>query len=130
MSTPDERSVRAVSDIYTESGVEWPVRFLGTHLHPGFEEATVALAARAAHYGFPEGGLILDLASGHCQLNGSQPDMTTISCGHDFFNTLYCVISHLVSIKLTMPSCKNPAMQNIGRQMLIPRRPLKFPERV
>jgi hypothetical protein len=22
---------------------------------------------------------------GHCQLNGSQPDMTTIYCGHDFF---------------------------------------------
>jgi hypothetical protein len=21
----------------------------------------------------------------HCQLNGSQPDMTTIYCGHDFF---------------------------------------------
>lgn len=63
MSSPNERSVRAVSDIYTEPGVEWQVRFLGTHLHPGFEEATVALAARAAHYGFPEGGVILDLAS-------------------------------------------------------------------
>lgn len=63
MSSPDERSVRAVSDIYTEPGVEWQVRFLGTHLHPRFEEATVALAARAAHYGFPEGGSILDLAS-------------------------------------------------------------------
>jgi hypothetical protein len=21
----------------------------------------------------------------HCQLNGSQPDMTTAYCGHDFF---------------------------------------------
>ena len=63
MSSPDERSVRAVSDIYTEPGVEWQVRFLGTHLHPGFEEATVALASRAVHYGFPEGGSILDLAS-------------------------------------------------------------------
>lgn len=63
MSGPDKHSVRAVSDIYTAPGVEWQVRFLGTHLHPGFEEATVALAARAAHYGFPEGGLILDLAS-------------------------------------------------------------------
>jgi len=60
MSNPDERSVRAVSDIYTEPGVEWQVRFLGTHLHPGFEEATVALASRAT---FPEGGSILDLAS-------------------------------------------------------------------
>jgi SAM-dependent methyltransferase len=63
MSSPAGRSVRAVSDIYTEPGVEWQVRFLGMHLHPGFEEATVALAARAAHYGFPEGGSILDLAS-------------------------------------------------------------------
>ena len=63
MSSPDECSVRAVSDIYTEPGVEWQVRFLGTHLHPGFEEATAALATRAAHYGFPEGGSILDLAS-------------------------------------------------------------------
>jgi len=52
-----------VSDIYTEPGVEWHMRFLGLHLHPGYEDATVALAARAAHYGFPEGGLILDLAS-------------------------------------------------------------------
>src|SRR5215510_6613676 len=63
MRSPDERSVRAVSDIYTEPGVEWQVRFLGTHLHPGFEAATVALAARVAHYGFPEGGTILDLVS-------------------------------------------------------------------
>ncbi|MBI3798363.1 MAG: hypothetical protein HY268_15545 [Deltaproteobacteria bacterium] len=37
MSSPDEHSVRAVFDIYTEPGVEWQVRFLGTHLHPGFE---------------------------------------------------------------------------------------------
>jgi hypothetical protein len=130
MSKPDERSVRAVSDIYTESGVEWQVRFLRTHLHPGFEEATVALAARAAHYGFPEGGLILDRASGQCQLNGSQPDMTTIYCGHDFSNILYYIISHLVSIKLTLPSCKKPAIQKIGRKLLITRRPLKFPQRV
>jgi sarcosine/dimethylglycine N-methyltransferase len=63
MSSPDAHRVRAVSDVYTEPGVEWQVRFLGTHLHPGFEEATVALASRAAHYGFPEGGTILDLAS-------------------------------------------------------------------
>ena len=63
MSSPDERRVRTVFDIYTEPGVEWQVRFLGTHLHPGFEEATAALASRAAHYGFSEGGVILDLAS-------------------------------------------------------------------
>jgi SAM-dependent methyltransferase len=63
MSSPAKPGVRAVSDIYTEPAVEWQVRFLGTHLHPGSEEATVALATRAAHYGFPEGGTILDLAS-------------------------------------------------------------------
>lgn len=63
MSSPAERNVRAVSDIYTEPTVEWQLRFLGTHLHPGSEEATTALATRAAHYGFFEGGLILDLAS-------------------------------------------------------------------
>ena len=63
MSGSAERSVREVSDIYTAPAVEWQVRLLGTHLHPGSEEATVALAARAAHYGFAEGGLILDLAS-------------------------------------------------------------------
>jgi SAM-dependent methyltransferase len=63
MNSPAECHMRAVSDVYTELGVEWNVRFVGTHLHPGFEEATVALATRAAHYGFPEGGAILDLAS-------------------------------------------------------------------
>ena len=30
--------------------------------------------------------------------------MTAIYCGHDFFNTLYSIVSHLVSIKLTMPA--------------------------
>ena len=28
----------------------------------------------------------------HCQLNGSQPDMTTIYCGYDFFE--YPVLYH------------------------------------
>src|SRR5215510_3024296 len=40
---------------------------------------------------------------GHCQLNGSQPDMTTIYCGYDFFEHPILIISHLVSLKLTMP---------------------------
>ena len=31
MSSPAGRSVRAVSDIYTEPAVEWQVRFFGTH---------------------------------------------------------------------------------------------------
>jgi len=63
MSCLDERNARIVSNIYSEPGVEWQLRFIGTHLHPGSEEATVVLATRAAHYGFPEGGVILDLAS-------------------------------------------------------------------
>jgi len=29
--------------------------------------------------------------------------MTTIYCGHDFSNTRYCIMSHLVIIKLTLP---------------------------
>ena len=26
-----------------------------------------------------------EMMGGHCQLNGSRPDMTTTHCGHDFF---------------------------------------------
>jgi cyclopropane fatty-acyl-phospholipid synthase-like methyltransferase len=52
-----------VSDIYTDPGIEWQMRFFGTHLHPGSEATTVALATRAAHHGFPEGGIVLDVAS-------------------------------------------------------------------
>lgn len=63
MRSTDERNVRAVFDVYSEPSVEWQMRFLGTHLHPGSEAATVALAARAAHYGFSEGGVIIDIAS-------------------------------------------------------------------
>ncbi len=52
-----------MDDVYSEPSVEWQTRFLGAHLHPGFETATTRLAERAAHYGFPQGGVILDLAS-------------------------------------------------------------------
>ncbi len=48
MSNSDQLNVKAVSDIYTEPGVEWWVRFFGLHLHPGSEATTVALATRAA----------------------------------------------------------------------------------
>jgi hypothetical protein len=44
---------------------------------------------------------------GHGHLKGSQPDMTTIYCGHDFFEYLYCIISHLVILKLIMPKNQN-----------------------
>jgi len=43
--------------------VEWTLRSAGAHLHPGREEATVELAGRAAHYGFPTGGRVLEVAS-------------------------------------------------------------------
>ena len=59
----DEPAVREAADVYAEPALEWQTRLFGTHLHPGFEEATVALAGRAAHYGLQEGGLLLDLAS-------------------------------------------------------------------
>jgi SAM-dependent methyltransferase len=56
-------AVREASDVYATPAVEWQTRLFGTHLHPGAEEATVALAERAAHYGLREGGLLIDLAS-------------------------------------------------------------------
>ena len=33
--------------------------------------------------------------------------MTTTYCGHGFLEYLYCIISHLVSLKLTMPDGGN-----------------------
>ena len=56
----DERSV---ADFYDEPGMQWSLRNVGPHLHPGGEEATAALAARAAAAGLARGGLIVDVAS-------------------------------------------------------------------
>ncbi len=55
--------VRPVDDFYNEPGMEWSLRSVGPHLHPGSEEATVELARAAAEHGFPTGGRILELAS-------------------------------------------------------------------
>ncbi len=55
--------LRDVADVYDEPGVRWALRSVGPHLHPGSEDATVALAARAEAFGFPGGGRILDVAS-------------------------------------------------------------------
>ncbi|HMF28782.1 MAG TPA: methyltransferase domain-containing protein [Candidatus Cybelea sp.] len=63
MSDPVERRFRSVANFYASPALEWQLRMLGTHLHPGFEDATVALASRAAHYGFAEGGIVVELAS-------------------------------------------------------------------
>lgn len=55
---------RSVLEFYDEPGMEWSLRNVGTHLHPGGEEATVALAERAASLGFGQpGGVIMEVAS-------------------------------------------------------------------
>jgi ubiquinone/menaquinone biosynthesis C-methylase UbiE len=54
---------RTVAEFYSEPGMEWSLRSVGTHLHPGGEEATVALADRAQAIGFPRGGVVLEVAS-------------------------------------------------------------------
>ena len=56
-------SPNTVADVYNEPAMEWILRTAGYHLHPRGEEATVALADRAAHYRFPTGGLVLEIAS-------------------------------------------------------------------
>ena len=38
------------------------------------------------------GSGVRDTARGHCQLNGSRPDMTTTYCGHDVFE--YFILDH------------------------------------
>ncbi|MBA4181499.1 MAG: hypothetical protein C0506_12990 [Anaerolinea sp.] len=54
---------RETDGVYDDSGMAWSLRSVGPHLHPGSEEATVALAARAAQYGLKSGGRILEIAS-------------------------------------------------------------------
>ncbi len=54
---------RSVGEFYAEPGMAWYLRAVGPHLHPGSEDATVALAARAEAFGFPGEGRILELAS-------------------------------------------------------------------
>jgi len=55
--------LRAVGDLYSTPGMEWAVRGLGPHFHPGSEDATVALAERAVHYGLEPNSRILEVAS-------------------------------------------------------------------
>jgi hypothetical protein len=63
MAIADDARSRGVFEFYAPPALEWQLRMVGPHLHPGFEMATVALAERAAHYGFAEGGRVVDLAS-------------------------------------------------------------------
>ena len=53
----------SVAEFYNEPGMQWSLRSVGTHLHPGGEEATVALAERAAAAGFAASGIVLEVAS-------------------------------------------------------------------
>ncbi|MEX0783818.1 MAG: class I SAM-dependent methyltransferase [Dehalococcoidia bacterium] len=55
--------MRPVGDFYSEPGMAWSLRSVGPHLHPGSEEATVALARAASDHGMATGGVILDVAS-------------------------------------------------------------------
>ncbi len=59
--TPGD-ALAAVGDVYDQASLEWYIRGSGPQLHPGGELATAALIERAAAYGMPEGGRILDVA--------------------------------------------------------------------
>ena len=63
MTEAPSQPIRDVADIYDEPGIAWALRSVGTHLHPGSEDTTVALADRAAAFEFPVGGRVLDVAS-------------------------------------------------------------------
>ncbi len=63
MESPQGLELRPVRDIYDEPWTAWTLRTAGTHLHPGRELATVHLAERAAQFGFPSGGRVLEVAS-------------------------------------------------------------------
>jgi len=64
MLAPMDQDVwRDSTGVYDEAGMAWALHSVGPHLHPGSEEATVALASRAAQYGFASGGRILEVAS-------------------------------------------------------------------
>jgi SAM-dependent methyltransferase len=56
-------TARTVADFYDEPGMQWSLRSVGPHLHPGSEEATAMLAARAAVAGLARGGRIVEIAS-------------------------------------------------------------------
>ena len=63
MDSPADLSLRPVADIYDEPWTAWTLRTAGTHLHPGREVATVNLIEKAVLFGFPSGGLVLEVAS-------------------------------------------------------------------
>src|SRR5262249_24177898 len=63
MGEEPRRTLRAVGDFYDDPNIAWSLHWVGPHLHSGGEDATVALASRAASFDFPAGGRVLDVAS-------------------------------------------------------------------
>lgn len=63
MGEPSPATLRPIGDFYDDPNIVWSLHGVGAHLHSGGEDATVALAARAAAFNFPIGGRVLDVAS-------------------------------------------------------------------
>ena len=63
-SEPSPTGQPARGGFYDAPTIDWSLRTVGSHLHPGGEEATVLLAQRADSHGFPSGARVLDLGSG------------------------------------------------------------------
>lgn len=55
--------LRPLSEVYDAPAMEWSLRAVGPHLHPGSEETTVDLAKIGARFGLGSGQLVLDVAS-------------------------------------------------------------------
>ncbi|MDQ6680778.1 MAG: class I SAM-dependent methyltransferase, partial [Pseudomonadota bacterium] len=63
MGAAPRQPLRDLADVYDDPTITWSLHGVGTHLHSGGEDATVALATRAASFEFPTGGRLLDVAS-------------------------------------------------------------------
>ena len=63
-SEPSPTGQPARGSLYDSPTIDWSLRAVGPHLHPGSEEATVLLAQRAAGHGFLSAARVLDLGSG------------------------------------------------------------------
>jgi len=63
MDEASRYALRPVGDFYDDPNIVWSLHGVGPHLHSGGEDATVALASRAASFDFPTGGRVLDVAS-------------------------------------------------------------------
>jgi hypothetical protein len=78
--------MRHITDYLTVSQTEQPVSPLhDLKIMGGKDESRTGSAIELFHH-----------IEGHCQLNRSQPNMTTIDCGHDFFE--YPILHHFTFI--------------------------------